>query len=172
MKSALVLLLALGLSARATAGGEDVERGQRVRVTTTAGERLTGRVLEMTADAILLELERDRGSRSISRTEVAGLETRGARSRSRAAWSKAKWGALIGAVSGTTLGFQHEQIGEDGTSVGGAVALGVWSGGLFGGLIGAAVGALRPGEEWVNVSPRVHLGTRDRGFSLSVTLEF
>jgi hypothetical protein len=55
--------------------------------------------------------------------------------------------------------------------VGGAAALGAWSGGLFGGLIGAAVGALNPGEEWVTISTGLRTG-KDAGFSLSVTFEF
>jgi hypothetical protein len=151
---------------------QDVEKGDRVRVKTTAGERLTGRTVGTTSDALVIELDDDRGSRSISSAELSSLETRRARSRSRGAWSKAKWGALLGAVSGTTLGFQHEQVGEDGASVGEAIALGVWSGGLMGGLIGASIGALSPGEEWVKVSPQVRLGGRDPGFSLSISLEF
>jgi hypothetical protein len=42
---------------------------------------------------------------------------------------------------------QHDEIGENGSSVGHAAALGAWSGGLFGGLIGAGVGAARAGEQ-------------------------
>jgi len=173
MARAFMDLLVLGfLPVLSMAGEQDVERGRRVRVTTTTGDRLTGRVGASTSGAIVIELDEARGSQSIPVTNVTGLETRRSRSRSQGAWSKAKWGALIGAASGTTLGFWHEQVGEDGTSVGGAVALGVWSGGLCGGLIGAAIGALSPGEEWVKVNPRVHLGGRDPGFSLSVSFGF
>jgi hypothetical protein len=160
------------LPSAALAEEQEVERGERVRIETTAGERLTGRARETTSDALVIELDDHRGSRTISSADVSSIETRRARSRSGGAWSKAKWGALIGAVSGTTLGFQHEQVGEDGASVGQAIALGVWSGGIMGGLIGAAVGALSPGEEWVKVNSRFQLGGRDPGFSLSVTLEF
>lgn len=174
MKTATVLFLFLGfLPSGATAEEQDVERGQRVRLTTTAGDRLTGRVGEKTSDAIVIELDDDGGSRSIPLVDAASLENGHPLSRSKAAWSKAKWGALIGAVPGAiSLGVQHEQVGEDGSSVAGAAALGAWSGGLLGGLVGAAIGALNPGEEWVKVNPRVQLGGKDPGVSLLVTLEF
>ncbi len=86
--------------------------------------------------------------------ELTKIEvSRGRRSRAQGAWTKAKWGALIGAVPGAiSLGFGHEQIGENGSSVGKAAALGAWSGGLFGGLIGAAIGALNPGDDWESIS--------------------
>lgn len=173
MRMSVMVLFVLGfLPVVSIAEERDVERGERVRITTSAGDRWTGRVKETTSDAIVLDLDDESRARSILKEDVARLERGEPRRRSRAAWSKAKWGALVGAVSGTTLGFQHEQVGEDGASVAEAVALGVWSGGIMGGLIGAAVGALSPGEEWVKVNPRVQLGGRDPGFSLSVTLEF
>jgi hypothetical protein len=58
--------------------------------------------------------------------------------------------AGIGAVS---LGLQHDEVGEDGSTVGEAVALGLWSGGLLGSVIGAGVGAARAGEKWQQVWP-------------------
>lgn len=173
MRKPVLVLFVLGcLSVRSMAEEQEVERGERIRVKTLAGDRLTGRVAETSSDTIVIELDGDSGSRSIPKGDLASIETGAPRSRSRGAWSKAKWGALIGAVSGTTLGFQHEQVGEDGASVAEAIALGAWSGGLFGGLIGAAIGALSPAEEWVKVNPRVQIGGRDPGFSLSFTLEF
>jgi hypothetical protein len=173
MRNFVMALFVLGvLPLLSLAEEQDVGRGERVRVETTAGDRLTGRVAESSSEGMVIELEDDGGSRSIPVQSVASIETEAPRSRSRGAWSKAKWGALIGAVSGTTLGFQHEQVGEDGASVAEAVALGVWSGGIMGGLIGAVIGAVNPGEEWVKVDPRAQLGGRDPGFSISVTLEF
>jgi hypothetical protein len=151
---------------------EQKVEGERVRVTTTAGERLTGRAGKKTSDALVVELDDDGGSRSIPLAAVATLETGRPQSRCQSAWSKAKWWALIGAASGLTLGFQHEQVGEEGSSFGEAAALGAWSGGLLGGLIGAWVGAANPGEEWVTVNPQVHLGGRDPGFSIRVTFGF
>ena len=172
MTRALAILLVLGLlPVLSMAEEQDVERGQRVRVTTTAGERLTGSVGEKTSDALVIELDDDDGSRSISLVDVTTLETGRPQSRCQSAWSTAKWWALIGAASGLTLGFQHEQVGEDGASFAEAAALGAWSGGLFGGLIGAWIGAANPEEEWT-VNSRVHLGGRDPGFSLVVTLGF
>ena len=173
MTQAFVILLLLGfLPVLSMAEEQDVERGQRVRVTTTAGERLTGSVGEKTSEALVVELDDDAGSRSIPLVDVTILETGRPQGRCQSAWSTAKWWALIGAASGLTLGFQHEQVGEDGSSFAEAAALGAWSGGLFGGLIGAWIGAANPGEEWLTVNPRVYLGGRDPGFSLSVTLEF
>jgi len=173
MTRAFAILLALGfLPVLSMAEEQDVERGHRVRVTTTAGERLTGRVGEKTSDALVVELDEDGGSRSIPLVDVASLETGRPESRKHSAWSGAKWGALIGAASGLTLGFQHEQVGEDGATFAEAAALGAWSGGLFGTLIGAWIGAANPGEEWVSVNPRVHFGGRDPGFSILVTLGF
>lgn len=167
-----MVLLVLGFMPLLSMAEErDVTKGQRVRITTTAGDRLKGRVAETTSDGFVIELDEDRGSRSIPLVDVASLETGRPRSRCRGAWSKAKWWALIGAASGTTLAFQHEQVGEDGATAGEAAALGAWSGGLFGGLIGAVVGALNPGEEWVKVSGAFQTGTRPE-FSLSVTFEF
>lgn len=173
MRNSVMVLFVLGfLSVRSMADEREVGRGERVRVKTSTGDRLTGRVVETSADAIVIQVDDESGSRSIQKEDLAIIERGAPRSRCRGAWSKAKWGALIGAASGTTLGFQHEQVGEDGATVGEAIALGVWSGGLFGGLIGAALGAMNPGEEWVKLNPRVQIGGRDPGFSLSVTLEF
>jgi hypothetical protein len=172
MARAFMVFLALGfMPLLSMAEEQHLEPGQRVRLTTTAGDRLTGRVAETDSDAFVIDLEDESGSRSVARSDLASIETARARSRAGGAWHKAKWFALIGAVSGTTLGFQHEQVGDDGATVGEAVALGVWSGGIVGGLLGAAVGALSPGDEWVKISTGVQ-GGRDPGFSIAVTLEF
>ncbi len=173
MTRAFMVLLVLGfLPVLSTAEEQDVERGQRVRITTTAGERLTGSVGEKTSDALVVELDDEGGSRSIPLVDVRTLEIGSPQSRCQSAWSRAKWWALIGAASGLTLGFQHEQVGEDGSTFAEAAALGAWSGGLIWGLIGAWIGAENPGEEWVTVNPRVQVGGRDPGFSILVTLEF
>ena len=91
MKRTVLLFLALaGVSARAMAEGQEVEKCQRVRITTSTGDRLTGRVGEKTTDALLVVLEGDGGSRSVPIANVARLETSRLRSRSQGAWSKAK----------------------------------------------------------------------------------
>ncbi len=174
MARAFMVLLVLGfLPLLSMAEEQDVERGQRVRVTTTVGDRLTGRIGERTSDALVVELDDDGGSRSIPLAGVTSLETRRPRSRSRGAWSKAKWGALIGAASGVSVvGFLHEQVAENDASFAEAATLGACWYGYFGGLVGAAIGAANPGEEWVKINPRVHPGGQDPGFSLSVTFEF
>jgi hypothetical protein len=151
-----------------------VETGDRVRVTTKSDDkRWTGRVKETTPDGFVLELENaESASRSIALSDVKTLETRSPRTPKQGAWSKAKWGALIGGVSGLTLAFQHEQVGENGASGEDAALLGAWSGALFGGLIGALVGALNPGEGWVDVHPQVQIGGRNPTLGLAVTIEF
>jgi hypothetical protein len=166
-----ILLLLVCLSARSVEAAQSPERGDRVRLKTTAGERLTGRISETSPDALVIEVEEEPGSRSIAKSDLESVETRRARTRRGGAWHKAKWGSLIGAAAGTTLGFQHEQVGEDGASVGEAVALGVWSGFVMGGLIGATLGALSPGEEWVKISAAARPG-KNPEYSLALTFEF
>ena len=125
-KRAMLLCLVLaGASARARAQGQEVqevEKGQRVRVTTSTGDRLIGRLAEKTPSTLRVELEEDGGSRSVPLADVARLETGRRRSRSQGAWAKAKWGAL------------------------------------------------HPGEDWIQVSPRVDPARSE--VSLSITLSF
>ena len=57
---------------------------------------------------------REPRSLSVPFVELTKIEV--SRSRGQAAWTKAKWGALIGAVPGAiSLGLQHEQVGENGS---------------------------------------------------------
>ena len=167
MTQAFMVFLALGLPVLSMAEEQDVERGQRVRVTTTAGDRLTGRVGEKTSDAFVVELDDDRGSQTIPLVDVTTLETGRPQSRCQSAWSKAKWWALIGAASGLTLGFQHEQVGEDGSSFAEAAALGAWSGGLLGGPHRRLDRSRESGRRMGNRQPpSSRWGTRPRVFAL------
>jgi hypothetical protein len=127
---------------------------ERVRVWTSAPEAITGRVVSVSAEGV--ELSDESGapfrvaSPAVKRIEVS----RGVTTKGRGAMKGAMWGAIIMGAAGAVLaGLQHEQIGESGSSVGDAAALGAWSGGLFGGLIGAGVGAARAGERWEQVWP-------------------
>ena len=178
MKCAAIVFCVLGCVLDLVAAEEqEVEEGARVRVSTTEVDTMTGYVEKLTTDALLIELDGESQSVSVPFADLEKIEiSRGRRSRSQAAWSKAKWGALIGAVPGAiSLGLQHEQIGENGSSVGKAAALGAWSGGLFGGLIGAAIGAMSPGEAWEKVSPSFYIATTAQGapeFSFAVTIGF
>ena len=186
MRCALILFLALhclldDAVAEERRGGvaeeQDLDEGVRVRVATSRAGTITGRIKKLTADTLLIELDDDSRSVSLPFAELTKIEISGGRrSRAQGAWSKAKWGAVIGAVPGAiSLGFGHEQIGENGSSVGKAAALGAWSGGLFGGLIGAAIGAINPGEKWEIVTPSFRIGTArqgDPGFSFTVTIGF
>ncbi len=186
MKCPLIVFLVLGClldrvvaeeQRSAVAEEDEIVAGARVRISTADVDEITGRIEKLTADTLLIKLDDASRSLSVPVVELTKIEvSRGRRSRSQAAWTKAKWGALIGAVPGAiSLGAQHEQVGEDGSSVGGAAALGAWVGGLFGGLIGAAIGAISPGEAWERVSPTFHMGPRGRadpGFSFAVTIGF
>ena len=146
MRCAVIVFLALGCSQdhiaaeeqRSAAAEEDeFNAGVRVRVSTPDVDKIAGRIEKLTTATLVIKLDGESRSISVPFVELTKIEvSRGHRSRSQGAWTKAKWGALIGAVPGAiSLGFGHEQIGENGSSVGKAAALGAWSGGLFGGLI-------------------------------------
>lgn len=183
MRCAIIVFLVLGCSIdvgaeeqRSTAQ-EQLDTGARVRVSTADADGITGRIEQINADSLLIELAGESRSLSVPFVDMTKIEvSRGRRSRAQGAWTKAKWGALIGAVPGAiSLGVGHEQVGENGSSVAEAVALGAFSGGLFGGLIGAAIGAISPGEAWEGVSPTFLIGPTERGdfgFSFAVTLGF
>ena len=127
---------------------------QRVRVWTDAADATIGRVIAVTPDAVRLAVDGREpatvAASTIRRVEVSRSHTSRGAGFKKGAIRGAIIMATIGAVS---LGLQHEAVGEDGSSVGEAVALGVWSGGLFGGLIGGAIGAARSGDQWEQVWP-------------------
>lgn len=186
MRCAVIVFLALGSLPGVSVAGDqrgasaeeqELETGVRVRVSTAEGDRITGRIEKLTADTLRIEREDESRSLSVPFVELTKIEvSRGRRSRAQAAWTKAKWGSLIGAVPGAiSLGVQHEQVGENGSSVVEAAALGALTGALFGGLIGAAIGVITPGEAWEEISPTFHLGPAGRGepgFSFAVTIGF
>jgi hypothetical protein len=126
---------------------------QRVRVE-TAGTTVTGRVLSVTPDGLRLAAD-EQAQVTIAAATVRRVEvSRGQTSRGASAKKWAIRGAVISGVLGAiSLGLQHETVGENGSSVGKAAALGAWSGGLFGGLIGAGIGASRGGDRWEQVWP-------------------
>jgi hypothetical protein len=171
----VLLALAFGPHPAAAEDPAEIVAGARVRVSTNEADERTGLVESVGSDAFVVRLDGDPLPRTLSFANITNIElSQGQRSRCSGAWQKAKWGTLIGAVSGLSLGFQHEQVGEDGASVGEAMALGAWSGGLFGGLIGAAIGAIHPGEEWEKVTPAFQILPKESGggFSLGVTVRF
>ena len=127
--------------------------GQRVRITHANGQQMIGTVVAVTADAARLTDGAQEQTIDLSgarRIEVSnGSTSKGAGAKTGAL----RWGLIMGAVGAISLGLQHEEVGEEGSSVGEAVALGLWSGGLFGGLIGAGIGAARAGEKWETTWP-------------------
>jgi len=127
---------------------------QRVRVWTSAPEAITGRVVSVSVDGFELSNESGAPLR-VARPAVQRIElSRGVTPKGAGALKGAIWGAIIAAAAGAVLaGLQHDEIGENGSSVGHAAALGAWSGGLSGGLIGAGVGAAHAGEQWETVWP-------------------
>ena len=127
---------------------------QRVRLWTEAAEAVTGRVVAVTPET--LQMAQDgRDPVTVAVATVRRVEvSRGGSSKGAGAKKGALWGAIVaGTIGAISLGLQHDTVGEDGSSVGEAVALGLWSGGLFGGLIGAGIGAARAGEKWEQVWP-------------------
>lgn len=127
---------------------------QRVRVWTDAADAITGRVTSVTPNAVQVAADgREPATLAVAtmrRVEVSRSQTSRGAGFKKGAIRGAIIMAVIGAVS---LGLQHDTVGEDGASVGEAVALGVWSGGVFGGLIGGAIGAARAGDRWEQVWP-------------------
>ena len=127
---------------------------QRVRLWTEAAEAVTGRVVAVTPET--LQVAQDgRDPVTVAVATVRRVEvSRGGQSKGAGAKKGALWGAIIlGTIGAISLGLQHDTVDEDGSSAGEAVALGLWSGGLFGGLIGAGIGAARAGEKWDQVWP-------------------
>lgn len=186
MRCATLILLVLAGGPQPTAAQEQqtemeeaaahIEVGTRVRVSTRTADENIGLVERVTADALLVRLDDASLLVTVPFVELESLEmSQGNRSRGAGAWSKAKWGAFFGGVPGAiSLGLQHDQVGENGSSVGKAMALGAWSGGLFGGLIGAAIGAAHPGEKWEKVTPvfRLHPAESGGGYSFAASIEF
>ena len=152
MRRVLAVTIAVCVAAPAMAQPVfPVSVDQRVRVTIANDTTVVGRVSAVAADGFQIAGEDGKtypvGKSGISRIEV---------SRGRASkWKQyALRGAIISGVIGAiSLGLQHDDVGENGSSVGKAAALGVWSGGLFGGLIGGAIGAAKSADRWETVWP-------------------
>ena len=132
-----------------------VAAGDRIRVWKKDGSRQTGRVSAVAPDIIELQPGGAAAPLSIPLTTVTRIEiSRGTVGKRQAAWRGAKWGTLLLAIPGAvSLGFQHKQVGEHGSSIPEAAAVGALSGGLFGALIGAAIGAAGDREKWERVWP-------------------
>jgi hypothetical protein len=148
-----VLVVVVCASLAAPASGQATARvsvDERVRVTTDTATHV-GRVVAVAPESVRVAPD-DRDPVTIATPTVRKIEiSRGRQSK----WKKyAIRGAIIsGKIGGVLLPLQHEAVGENGTSVGKAVALGVWSGGLFGGLIGGAIGASKSADRWEQVWP-------------------
>ena len=152
----IVFLLALSqLTAPLAAQSKlPVAIDQRVRLWTAAAEAVTGRVVAVTPETVQVAADGQTpvtvAVATVRRVEVS----RGGKTKGAGAKKGALWGAIIsGTIGAISLGLQHDAVGEDGSSVGEAVALGLFSGALFGGLIGAGIGAARAGEKWEQVFP-------------------
>ena len=127
---------------------------QRVRIWTAAADAVTGRVVAITVDTVQVAEEGHDPVTVVSRTVRRVEVSRGVASRGAGFKKGAVRGAIVlAAIGALSLGLQHDSVGEDGSSVGGAVALGAFSGALFGALVGGAIGAARSGDEWQQVFP-------------------
>lgn len=125
---------------------------QRVRVE-TVGSTVTGKVLSATPETLRLAVEGPDpvtiATSTVRRVDVS----RGSGRKAAAKRSAITWAVIAGAIGAVSLGWQHDTVGESGSSVPKAAALGAWSGGLFGGLIGAGIGASRGADRWEQVWP-------------------
>ena len=151
----LIVWLILGSSVPARAQTLlPIKVDQRVRIWTAAAEAMTGRVAAVARDTIQIEVD-GRARETVAAVTIRKIEISGGpKSRGAGAKRGAIRGALIGgAIGAISLALQHDDVGDDGASVGEAIALGLWSGALFGGAIGAGIGAARAGEAWTQVFP-------------------
>ena len=134
MKLSALVLMMLALPPDAWA----LEQGARVRVTLLAREapQVTGSVLAIPTDSLVIAAEPDSLARSIARIDIRKLEV------SRGVHSNAGKGATIGAlIVGIALGCSvWSSTSIDGSSKE-SVAAGV-AGGAVGAIVGAGLGAL------------------------------
>jgi hypothetical protein len=151
MTRVLTTVVALGLASPAFGQAAiPVAADQRVRVTTTEATHI-GRVAGMAADSLRISIE-DRDPIAIATPSIRKVEV--SRGRESKAKKYAIRGAIIsGLIGAISLGLQHDSVGDEGSSVGKAAALGAFSGGLFGGLIGGAIGAAKSVDRWEQVWP-------------------
>jgi len=155
VRATISLVVAIALPVTAAAQAANVNIGDRIRVSAADHPVQIGRVTSVDAASIALQADGAAAPVSISRATVKRIDiSRGVRTKGQAAKKGAlRWGIILAVVGAISLGLQHEEVGEDGSSPGKAAALGAWSGALFGGLIGAAVGAGRAGEQWEKIYP-------------------
>lgn len=158
MRTTLILLAVVSLvpvfsEPLAAQGSFRIDPGSRVRLSTRDGQEIIGRVDGLPGNAIVVMTDGASTTTSVPLGTIEHVDVSlGMESRKAAAWRKAKWGILFGGAPGAvSLAYQHDTVGEHGSSVGKAAALGAWSGGLFGGLIGAAIGAATPSEKWERI---------------------
>ena len=154
MACLVVLAVLAGLAPPASAQSSlPITVDQRVRLWTDAADAVIGRVTAVAPATVQVSV--DDGDPVTVATPLSGA------SKSVAAGPRAARGSggairgaiIMGALGAILLPLQHEQVGENGATVTEAVALGVWSGGLFGGLIGGGIGAARSGDRWEQVWP-------------------
>jgi hypothetical protein len=126
----------------------------RVRVTMESHEQVTGTIVAMRPDTVVLRVFPDGGERALSRAKVARIERSAGTSRSRI--RGATLGFLSGAVVGTGVGYamaNHSAcsnncfngLDESVKAVGGGIA-----GALVGATVGVVVGN-RQREQWREV---------------------
>ncbi len=129
--------------------GLPVEVDQRVRITADATH--VGRVVAVTADSVRVAID-SHTPLAIATPTIRKVEV--SRGRESKAKKYAIRGAIIsGLIGAISLGLQHDTVGEGGSSVGKAAALGAFSGGLFGGLVGGAIGAAKSADRWEQIWP-------------------
>ncbi len=154
--STALAVLALGAPLR-TAAQQTPQPGQRVRISLADDDRVTGTLVRLPSDSLVLETAD--ATRAYPRSAITQLElSRGSRSH----W---KTGAVVGAVTGAVATFlvlnsgspsstnicdsEHNQ---DAIGKGPCLALAGLAGGLGGALLGGVVGSLLHGEAWAPAS--------------------
>ena len=148
------IFLVVALCAPCLVNAQQVEIGERVRVTNASGDQIVGEVQELDQNNIAILLE-DKRRQQFSLSDIAELHI------SDGIRNNAKGGAIAGVAVGGLFGFATASAlsnvsdapkrGDDGGS-GGIALLGAVVAAVPMALVGAGIGSLMKSEEWTEVS--------------------
>ncbi len=150
-------------------GAEGVPAGARVRIVSAdfARRRLTGRLLAVDRQTLLLKVTNRAEPVRVSRSSVERLDV------SRGRHGHAGTGAAIGALAIAPLGILAIPVGAGMSgNVGGAGALALLASAAYGAGIGALIGSQVVTERWDRVSLSIAVVPQARGAGAALCLRF